>query len=199
MPSHHQSSPTSDGVGRAGAGVRERSDAELGDRVCHLAVMRELEGFQLGQGRADVRHWPVFTSESQLAGAIDRLMVQTPARRIRYACVLLSHSAIGKRPTTAGHVLVPIGLMRRFDDRNIIMLETLTIQALETAPRVHARPVTRGDENATLAAYGLPTSHDVPPDEFYAGAHFEEGKLLRAAPGRSPASDPEPTRAGARA
>jgi hypothetical protein len=181
----HRFRPTGNRDQRGGTAATtswERSTAAPEDHISHLAIMRELAGFHLADGQIDVRHWPVFTSDSRLVGAIDRLMVETTTRRIRYACVsLIHHAASDRRPTPTGYVLVPVGLMRRLDDRNIVVLDALTSESVVKAPRIRMRPVTRGDEQATLVTYGLPASADGRGNGFYASPHFDEDPLLLAA------------------
>ncbi|MEX2154253.1 MAG: PRC-barrel domain-containing protein [Gemmatimonadaceae bacterium] len=182
MSDHANESAGRDQIAVAAAAlVKERATALPDDRVCHLAAMRELMGFQLGAERADIRSWPVYASDARLVGAVDRLMVETATGRIRYASVALAYyAADDNRPTASGSVLVPIGLVRRLDDRQEITLDALTSLALVSAPRVHARPVTRGDENATLAVYGMATSRDVAAGDLYANVTFDDGRLQLA-------------------
>jgi hypothetical protein len=138
----------------------------------------ELSRFHLGSERVDIRGWPVFASDGRAVGAVDRLMVETSSKKIRYIGVsLIPHAEHDYKPTKPGSVLVPIGVVRRLDDRQAVVLEGLASGRLASAPRLHVRAVTRGDEDATLAVYGMPNSRELPAADFYKGPNFDERRL----------------------
>jgi hypothetical protein len=183
------------GYGRSRTGARPRSvsftevlmsewraetqDAALA-RISHLVAARELERFALGVDRIDIRRWPVFGSDGLYVGIVDRLLVETGTGKIRYASVLVAAelSAGGPR-APAGSVLVPIGLVHLLTEREEIVIDFLTTTMLADAPRLHARPITRADEDATLVSYGMATSRDV-GEQLYAGALFDERRIHRS-------------------
>jgi hypothetical protein len=148
-----------------------------GDRASYIAPAREIGRFQLGN-RVDVREWPVFASDGRLVGAVQRLMVEHASKKIRYIAVSLIRDAVHDfKPTEPGSVLVPIGIVRRLDDRQAIVLDGLASGQLARAPRLRARAVTRADEDATLAAYGMPNSREISAADFYRSLTFDERRL----------------------
>lgn len=156
----------------------ESSGWDLGDRASYLVPARELSRFHLGRERVDIREWPVFASDGRLVGAVNRLMVETATKKIRYIAVsLIPEAAHDYRPTAPGSVLVPVGAIRRLDDRHAVVLQGLASGQLARAPRLRARAVMRADEDATLAVYGMPNSHQVPAADFYNGPNFDERRL----------------------
>ena len=148
------------------------------DHSSHLMPARELTRFKLGEERVDIRRWPVFTSDGRLVGAVDRLMVEASSKKIRYISVALIREAVNDyRSIVPGSVLVPIGLVRRLDDREAIVIDALASFQLAGAPRLRARAVTRAEEDATLAAYGMPTSREIPAADFYKNQNFDEDRI----------------------
>jgi hypothetical protein len=142
-----------------------------------LTAARELHGFALAEGD-DVRGWAVVAQDGLPAGTIDRLMVDNRTRQVRYLAVALDASLERRRGSVdARTVLVPVGVAERVKDSRTVVLRHITTDMLRRAPRLPARPVTRFEEDATLAAYGLPTSAET-GGEFYAGAFFDNSRLF---------------------
>ncbi len=151
------------------------------NRASYLVAARELNRFHLGDGRVDIRDWPVFASDGSLVGAVDRFMVEMSSKRIRYVAIsLVRYADHDSKPTRVGSVLVPIGVIRRLDDRHAVMLNGLAPEQVLSAPRLHACAVTRDDEDATLAVYGMPNSRELPVADFYKSPNFDEGTLTVA-------------------
>ncbi len=149
-----------------------------GDRASYIVPARELSRFQLGSDRVDIRDWPAFASDGRLVGAVKRFMVEHATRKIRYIAVSLIRDAVHDyQPTAPGSVLVPIGLVRRLDDRQAVIIDGLTCWALALAPRLRPRAVPRADEDETLAVYGMPNSREVSAADFYKSPHFDERRL----------------------
>lgn len=146
-------------------------------RASYLTAVRELDRFEFGPARDDVRRLQVF-SAGRLVGVVDRLLVETATRKVRYAVVTLDrHAASDDAPNAVGGVLVPIGSLRRVKERGGLELCEFSTQMLVDAPRLHARPVTRGDELATLAAYGCDAT-STSSAELYAHERFDERQAL---------------------
>lgn len=146
-----------------------------------LIRVRELADFDLGEERVDVRGWQVYSHDAQLVGLVDALFVDMRTRAVRYLGVSLTDSRTNL-PT--GMVLAPIGAASRPGDRRVVVLNALSATQLAGAPRIRNRPVTRADENATLAAYGMATSRDVPSGQLYSGPNFDERRLFARADSR---------------
>ncbi|MEO8909805.1 MAG: hypothetical protein ABI408_06205 [Gemmatimonadaceae bacterium] len=84
---------------------------------------------------------------------------------------------MGPRPIAVGSVLVPIGVVQQLDDREAIKLDGISSGDLASAPRLRARAITRDDENAALAEYGMSTSRELPAADFYKRPEFDEAPL----------------------
>jgi hypothetical protein len=152
-----------------------------GNRASYLVPMRELSRFQLGDRRVDIRGWPVFAGDNRLVGAVDRLMVEAASKKIRYIAVSLVRNAEHNfKPARVGSVLVPIGVVRRLDDRHAVAIDGLTAEVLLSAPILRARAVTRADEDETLEIYGMPTSRELPAADFYKSPNFDESRVTVA-------------------
>lgn len=179
MPIRDTRTLDANAVAVAAAGLVRQATISPENRASYLTPARELWHFHIGGERADIREWPVYTRDGRLVGAVDRLLVEAATRRIRYASVSLAfYAANDHKPTVLGSVLVPIGAIRRVDERQALVLDGLTSEQLVNAPRLHARPITRADEDATLAVYGMPTSRDVPPGTLYDGPTFDDRRLI---------------------
>src|SRR5687768_3399443 len=149
-----------------------------GDRASYIVPARELSRFHLGSDLVDIRDWPVFARDGRLVGAVKRLMVEHASKKIRYIAVsLIRDAAHDYFPTLPGSVLVPIGLVRRLDDRQAVLIDDLTSSQLAQAPRLRPRAVTRADEDETLAVYGMPNSREVSAADFYKRPTFDERRL----------------------
>ena len=145
------------------------------ERASYLVPARELAYFRLGGGRVDIRRWPVFSADDRLVGAVDKLLVEAASKKVRYLSVSLNERAVHDyRPIAVGSVLVPIGVVKRLDDRQAIKLDRINSRALGDAPRMPARAINRGDEDNTLACYGMSTSREIPAADFYKRPEFDE-------------------------
>ena len=146
--------------------------------ISHLLAARELATFRLGPQRVDVREWQVFASDGRAVGVVDRLYVEIASGFVRYVSIRLTqHAEHDERPTRPGCVLVPIGLVRRYDEQRALSLDALTSDVIAAAPRLPSRPPNRADEDATLAAFGMATSRDLPGGDLYSGIGFDESRL----------------------
>jgi len=155
------------------------SSSHSNHRASYVLPARELVRFRLGEERVDIRRWPVFAADGRLIGAVDKLMVEAASKKVRYVTVSLIETAVHDySPTPAGSVLVPIGVVQRLDDRQAITLARLESKAVGSAPRLPSRAITRGDEDATLAGYGMSTSREVAATDFYERPEFDDAPLM---------------------
>ncbi|MEO8580588.1 MAG: PRC-barrel domain-containing protein [Gemmatimonadales bacterium] len=149
------------------------------NHASYVLPARQLPRFQLGDDRVDIISWPVFAADGRLVGAVEKLIVQPVPQKVRYISVsLITHAAHDYRPNEVGSVLVPIGVVRRIDDRQAVTLDTISSSELAVAPRLRARAITRGDEETTLAAYGMPTSLESRAADFYKRSFFDDSTLI---------------------
>jgi hypothetical protein len=102
-------------------------------------------------------------------------MIEPLTQRVRYVAVSLLAGADREwHPSILGSVMVPVGLVQRRDERQVLQIDGLTSEQLANAPRLLSRAVMRADEDATLAAFGLPNSTDSPAADFYKKPLFDE-------------------------
>lgn len=148
------------------------------DRASLLTAARELDGYHVSPTVADVRGWEVLANDGTVVGRVARLLVDMKSRRIRYVMVNLQGSrAQSMRPARA--VLVPVGTARRNDAERRIHLD-LAADVIARAPHMPWRPITREEEDATLAALGLPLPIDLSDFQRYHGTLFDETRLVAA-------------------
>jgi hypothetical protein len=141
----------------------------------HLLRAREMPAFVIGDNRVDVRGWPVYSCDAQLVGRVDALYVDMRSNVVRYLGIALADEDTGVR---TGSVLVPVGATARPGDRHVVVLSTISSSQLTAAPRVMRRPITRSDEDAVLAAYGIATSRDIGGRDLYSMPAFSGTRLF---------------------
>lgn len=154
-------------------GANERRPA-----ASELLLAREMSGFILGDHQVDVRGWRVYANDAELVGRVESLFVDIHTRAVRYLGVALTDP---QSKLSTGTVLVPVGMATRPLDRRVVLLNGLSSTQLTLAPRTFARPVTRADEDAVLAAYGLATSREIRAADFYARPAFTAERLFGGA------------------
>jgi hypothetical protein len=148
-------------------------------RASAIVPAREVDGFTLGAARPDVRGWPVYSADRELVGEVDALYIDMRTHRVRYLAVALRDAS--SRRIAPWRVLVPVGCARRYDERAAVLLTSLSARQLARAPRIPGRALTRADEDATLAAYGMCTSLEQSGSGLYDGPAFSE-QMLFASP-----------------
>jgi hypothetical protein len=155
--------------------LRETRPVTPAGRASAIVQAREVDGFSLGSSRPDVRGWPVYTADGELVGDVDALYIDMRSHRVRYLAIALRDSA---RRLAPWRVLVPVGCARRYDERAAVVLTSLSSKQLKHAPRIPNRALTRADEDATLAAYDMFTSLELPGNDFYDSPAFSEQLLF---------------------
>jgi len=153
---------------------------EPDQRVSSLTPAWELQGFRLPDSYADVRGWQVFADDGALVGTVSRFIVDTRTRIVRYVAVMLSGAYFGKSTLVAPrNVLVPVGLVRRDDEKHALELDHITREQLAAAPRLPMRAIIRADEYATLTTYGLAALWSMAADAMYSAPIFDAARLFR--------------------
>ncbi|MEP6991184.1 MAG: hypothetical protein ABJA80_09665 [bacterium] len=142
-----------------------------------LIAARDVEGFELGIDRTDVRAWPVFSADARLVGNVDAMYLDPMHTAIRYLGISLGSPGDSTGPLI-GRVMVPVGSARRHGLRRRLILNHLTASQLATAPRLRNRRVTRTEEQATLYSLGLALPGAPTNGSRYDSALFEEAALF---------------------
>ncbi|HYC50357.1 MAG TPA: PRC-barrel domain-containing protein [Gemmatimonadaceae bacterium] len=147
--------------------------------VSELMQARDLPRFALADAAPDVRGWHVIAADRTSVGTVSRLIVEMRTGAVRYLMVTLDPRLERRaRRVFASSVLVPVGLARRVDDLCTVLLDHITRDMLQSAPRIPDRPITRLDEEITLEHFGLPAL-DSHPDSVYAAEHFSLSALFK--------------------
>ncbi|MEO8333732.1 MAG: PRC-barrel domain-containing protein [bacterium] len=136
--------------------------------------------FTFGDDRVDIRGWEVYSNDAHMVGSVESFFIDMHAKAVRYVGIALHDTETGA-PT--GTVLVPVGAVVRRSERRVVMVRALSSAQLAAAPRLPNRPITRADEDATLAVYGMATSRDVSAVDLYNGPNFAEHELFGARDG----------------
>ncbi len=127
-----------------------------------LARLHELDDYKVADGDPDVRGWDVKTSDGKRAGKVEDLIVDTGTMQVRYLDVELDRKTLQLNEDR--HVLVPLANARLDDDRDDVMLGTMTAaEVIKLQPYKHgAAPVV-----ATGTSTGSKEDRDRDPREFY--------------------------------
>jgi sporulation protein YlmC with PRC-barrel domain len=171
--------------GDEGTARRPASNVSV-DKSSDLLRAKEMFGFSFGSARVDIRGWAVYANDGRRIGSVESLFVDMRAKAVRYLGVWLhdetrATDAAHATHSPGGRVLVPVGTASRVDDGSVV-LNALSSEQVDAAPRIPNRPVTRTDENATLRAYGMATWRDVSPADLYDGPNFDERRLFGERP-----------------
>ncbi len=125
-----------------------------------LARLHELDDYKVADGDPDVRGWDVKTSDGKRAGKVEDLIIDTDAMQVRYLDIELDRKTLQLNEDR--HVLVPLANARLDDDRDDVLLGSMTAaEVVRLQPYQH--------NAATMAATLGGTGHDRDrdPREFY--------------------------------
>lgn len=112
-------------------------------RAAGLAILGELDDYEVADGEPDVRGWDVTTDDGRTLGEVKDLLVDLGALEVRYLVVELSESAsVGRRDR---RVLVPIAIAQLDEDHDAVTLPRVPHGGLEGAPSFSATTPTDAD------------------------------------------------------
>lgn len=135
-------------------GAARRAAARVRARRSALLSAREMPGFQLGPERSDVRGWCVNTYDGDVIGRVKSIYIDVHTKAVRYLGVILDDA------WSSDELLVPIAATRPQEYRRAMVLPRTSSGEIAAMPRVSQRRITQADEDAALAAFGLPSSGD---------------------------------------
>jgi photosynthetic reaction center H subunit len=142
-----------------------------------VVPLAELDDARVSGDAPDIRGWDVVAADGRRIGAVDELLVEPEARKVRYLDVELDAEATGVSGDE--HVLIPVGYARLDRASSRVRVEGMEGRAIAGLPRYDQGPIRRGLEHSTLA--GMP-SPPVPADgqSFYACDAFDPGRCFGA-------------------
>jgi len=156
------------------------SEREM-DRIVPLD---ELSDFKVASDDPDVRGWDVISADGKRVGAVENLLVDTGALKVRY----LDVDVDGDLLTTDRdrHVLVPIGYARLDRDDNRIVVDKLQSTDVAQLPAYGSEPLTRDYENNVMRSWKRDSGTTAgATDDFYANESFRDDRFY----GRSQEDD----------
>src|SRR4051812_44061193 len=106
-----------------------------------VAALSKLRDFEVADDTPDPRGWTIFDGTGAVVGKVHDLIVDTVAMRTRYLDVELDKDVA--RLDDERHVLVPVGLARLDDDRDSVILGSLSAPRLAELPPFAHREIDR--------------------------------------------------------
>ena len=124
------------------------------DRVVPL---NRLHGYAVADDDPDIRGWEVVSADGIRIGAVDQLLVDTEAMKVRYLDVDLD-----ERMVAAGdrHALIPIGYARLEEDRSRVFVDNMVSTQVATLPAYAHGRVADDMETDFTRRFGAPPAAD---------------------------------------
>lgn len=116
----------------------------MADDPTGVRPIDELDDFKVAEGDPDVRGWEVYGADGDRIGAVDNLLVDTTAMKVRYLDVDLDDDLVGADRDR--HVLIPIGYAQLDEDDDRVIVDRLRTAELGSLPAFTHEPVTRDYE-----------------------------------------------------
>ena len=164
-----------------------RNDStQSSDRQGGLVRLQEMHGYKVADGDIDPRGWDVKAADGTRVGEVDSLIVDQGAMMVRYLDVKLDRKAAGLSDDR--HVLVPIGGARLDDDRDDVLLGSLSAGDLAALPpythgqqltREHETSVRRGFDRGFTGASGVGADMTASRD-YYEHEHYDQNRFFGA-------------------
>jgi uncharacterized protein (TIGR02271 family) len=153
----------------------------MADAMDRVVPLDELDDFEIAEGDPDVRGWEVTSSDGKKIGAVDNLLIDTAAMKVRYLDVDLNTELL--EAGSDRHILIPIGYARLDEADDNIMVDALASTDIGGLPEYTHEPVTR--EYETTVRQRFDTDYDgeaeVTADtDFYAHDLYDEDRFYGA-------------------
>ncbi|HEU0012120.1 MAG TPA: DUF2382 domain-containing protein [Longimicrobium sp.] len=127
------------------------------DRVVPLS---QLDGYTVADDDPDVRGWEVISADGRKIGAVDQLLVDREAMKVRYLDVDVDDTLVaGDR-----HVLIPIGYARLEEDHARVFVDNLASSQVVALPAYAHGPVARDMDADFTRRFGAPAAREGRPD-----------------------------------
>lgn len=150
--------------------------AEANDRIVPL---NELSDFEVASGDPDVRGWDVVGADGRKLGAVDQLLADTGAMKVRYLDVDLADELIGTGEDR--HALIPIGYARLDEDHDRVVVDRLDSTRVRNLPAYGHEPVTRDYEVTVVRAWN---PRHAGTGDLYADPAYDADRFYAARRGR---------------
>jgi len=131
------------------------SQENIENKQHSLERLQNLKNFEVDPNHPDVRGWEVKTSDRRRLGIVDSLIADTATKEVHYLEVDLDDAVANdeaplknKQPGSAGsthvkvgaggeqHLVVPIGAARVESDEDAVIIESIAVEKLHSAPRI---------------------------------------------------------------
>lgn len=119
--------------------------------AARLVRLADMDDYEVADGEPDVRGWSVASATGQELGKVESLFVDPAALKVRYLEVQVKQEATGTDGDS--YMLIPIGLARLDDDRDVVRLDRLSSSGLRGAPVYDRGAISEQDEQALRAHY----------------------------------------------
>ncbi|MBX6365401.1 MAG: PRC-barrel domain-containing protein [Gemmatimonadetes bacterium] len=115
------------------------------DESPRILPLDEMKDFRVARGQVDVSGWTVIAADGERVGTVERLLVETAARKVRYLDVRLHRGALpmGAEAPRERRVLIPIGYARLIERDRTVMVEGLRADDVANLPPFELTPVSR--------------------------------------------------------
>ncbi|MBA2632924.1 MAG: PRC-barrel domain-containing protein [Chloroflexi bacterium] len=148
-----------------------------------IAFLDDLDDFEVHEDDPDVRGWVVLSEDGEKIGEVEDLLIDVPARKVRYLDVDVEDELLGGENGGDRDVrmLVPIGLATVDDEEDRIVVRGIRTTDLSGAPLHRRGALTRDDESA-IRGFIDPEYGSAPggTGDFYEHPHYDEGSLYRS-------------------
>jgi uncharacterized protein (TIGR02271 family) len=150
------------------------------DRIIPLD---ELDDFKVADGDPDVRGWDVLSSDGRKIGAVDNLLVDTAAMKVRYLDVDIDNDLLEGK--TDRHILIPIGHARLDEDDDRVLVDGLDSTQLRQIPEYRHGALTQEYETNLRTHFdnrsGTTSTNE---SDFYASESYDDDRFYANRRGR---------------
>lgn len=126
-----------------------RASAEGG----RLAMLSDLDDFEVADEDPDPRDWEVVASDGRTIGEVKDLVVDTSAMKVRYLDIDVDEEELGASELRDRHVLIPIGYARLNDDEDQVVVDAISSSDVSRLPAFEGLPLRREMEDRIHAAF----------------------------------------------
>ncbi|HEY8470308.1 MAG TPA: PRC-barrel domain-containing protein [Longimicrobiales bacterium] len=135
------------------AGERPAVKGTGGEEAGRLAMLSELDDFDVADEDPDPRNWEVIASDRRAIGEVKDLVVDTSAMKVRYLDVDVNEEALGAAELRDRHILIPIGYARLDEDSDQVVVDAISSREVASLPPFEGLPLRRETEDRLHAVF----------------------------------------------